>query len=521
MRRCLCILLSLSSAFAAPIVTSVSTPGSNLAVNLSTQVGLPYDAATVQKDVRYLWSLGRFDDIRVEKSDRDDGVALVFLLSPRPRLFLREIRMEPHTFGVELKRAPQSLIDAAEARRIAAEAEAQLAAHGYVNAHVRETIVPTGKGFADLRLHIHPGAQFRVTRVDFEGDSSLRGELRALHIRRLLPWWRLLPPYSQEALDADVARLQSRYLARGFLAVDVRPGPVAIHGNQARVTIVADPGARSSMPPRLCSTLLTERGDAQRQGILKFTARYDADHGMTIERGPAYRVGRIEFWGSHRYSDATLRRHFRLDEGDLLDERELRRSVARLNRTGLFENIDERSVIVHPDETTGVADITLRLTERKRSAWNIAGPVGPMSLAGPLQASISTRLPVWSTYMLSVGMFAFARPLIPILNPPKRLLPVLSLQRPFLPGEGWRSGFVIAPQLGWKNGAIGYGSTQLQGRLLPRLTGANAAQTLLPVTVTRAAGEAVMMCEPPAPRLRYLRMGAGLALHFLGSLPVY
>src|ERR1041384_5559335 len=80
--------------WAAPIVTSVSTPGANLSVSLSTQVGRPFDAATVRKDVRYLWSLGRFDDVRVEQSEQSDGVALTFRLVPRPNLFLREIRME-------------------------------------------------------------------------------------------------------------------------------------------------------------------------------------------------------------------------------------------------------------------------------------------------------------------------------------------------------------------------------------------------------------------------------------------
>ena len=48
---------------AALIIHSVAVPGTQLDVKLATQVGQPYDAATVEKDVRYLWSLGRFDDV--------------------------------------------------------------------------------------------------------------------------------------------------------------------------------------------------------------------------------------------------------------------------------------------------------------------------------------------------------------------------------------------------------------------------------------------------------------------------
>jgi hypothetical protein len=518
LRLCAVVSLVVPVTCAAPIVTSVTTPGSTLSVNLSTQVGQPFDAATVRKDVRYLWSLGRFDDVRVEQSEQPEGVSLTFRLVPRPNLFLREIRMEPHTFGLNLKVPVHSPIDPARAREIAAGAESQLGAHGYFNARVTETLLPAGKGLADLRLRIDPGDQLRIKELRFDGDPTARRDVRALRSRRILPWWRLLPPYSTEAIDSDIAHLRSNYLAKGFLDADVRPGEVEIHGKDVRLTIVARPGPQSPMPPRLCSTLLAERREAQQHGVLDFTARYDAEHGLSTEWGKPYRVGRIDFLGSHHYGDATLRRNFLLDEGDLFDELRLRRSVARLNRTGLFDNIDEKSVIVQPDEKTGYANITVRIAERKRSAWNISGPVGPMSLAGPLQAAISTRLPVWSTYMVSVGIFAFARPLIPILNAPKRFTPIFYLQRPYIAGAGWRSGFAIAPQLGWKNGIVGYASTQMQGRFLPRLTGEGSAQTVLPVTVTRPSGEAVIACEPPGPRLRLLRAGAGMALHLLGSV---
>ena len=49
----------------------------------------------------------------------------------------------------------------------------------------------------------------------------------------------------------------------------------------------------------------------------------------------------------------TIRRNFVLDEGDVFDELLLRRSISRINRSGLFDPIDERHVIVHPDEKTG------------------------------------------------------------------------------------------------------------------------------------------------------------------------
>jgi hypothetical protein len=126
-----------------------------------------------------------------------------------------------------------------------------------------------------------------------------------------------------------------------------------------------------------------------------------------------------------------------------------------------------------------------------------------------------------STYTASIGFFAFGKPLIPILTPPKRFIPVLSLQRAFSPGGGWKSGFAMAPQLGWRNGALSYASTQLQGRLMPLVRGERSAGPDLAVTVKRQSGEAMMYCASPPPRLRPLRAAATLGLHVLGALPAF
>jgi hypothetical protein len=505
------------------ILTSVSVPGTDLAVKLTSQVGQPYDEQKVTRDVRYLWNLGRFDDVRVEQPSPD---ALVFRVHSKPNLLLHEIWLHPNTFGIEVKAADGTFLDEQRAHEIAREAARQLESHGYTNPKIREEIRPRGDGSADLHLHVTPGDNLKVKGVTFEGDDRYRKEVRAMRPLTLLPrvgffpGWRMLAGYNQEAADADIARIQSTYLRNGFLHATVRPGEVKVQDGGAWVGIVANPGPQTPLPRDFCRNLLSQRREAQQSGILDFTARYDVDTGLNVERGRSYRVGRIEFQGNHHVSDITIRRNFVLDEGDVFDELMLRRSVARINRSGMFEPIDEKHVIVHPDPETGFADVTVRVTERKRGRWGISGPVGPLSLAGPLQASITSRLPGWSSYAFSVSIFAFGRSMLPILNAPPAFLPVVSLGRAFMPGEGWKSGFTLAPQLGWQQNVLGYGVSQLQGRLMPLLTGERNAQPPLPVTVTRPEGEATMFCEVPKPRLAPLRATAGVALHFLGALPM-
>lgn len=518
-------ILLVSSVFASEVVTSVGVPGSNLQVKLATQVGQPYDAKTIQKDVRYLWGLGRFEDIRVETAQQDAGLAVVFRTKVFPIRMLHEVPIEPNTFGLEIKIPQFTPMSPLRAHQIALEAKRQLEQIGYQNARVEYEMKPAPMSQVDLRLKVDIGDAIRVKEVRVEGEVVPRASLRALRSRRIL-FWRLLPSYSPEAVDADVARIRSSYIAKGYLDAEVRPGPVDIHGNDAAVTIAVDPGPQHPIGPNLCRSLFAERREAQRQGILDFSAKLDADHGVTVDRGLPYRVGRIEFTGNHNYKDTTIRRNFLVEEGAVFDERLLRRSIANLNRTAIFERIDAKNVVVQPNEKTGLADVTVRLTERKRGKWSLSGPVGPAALAGPLQASISSRLPPWgrgllelSTYTASVSMLAFAHPLLPILNAPTKFTPILALDRPYMPGEGWKSGFLIAPQLGWKNTAVGYVATQIEQRLLPLVSAGRSVEPGLNVTVNRPAGDAVLSCEAPEPRLGLFRTTASVALRLLGTLP--
>jgi hypothetical protein len=431
------------------LVRSVVVPGSNLQVKLSTQVGQPYNAATVEKDVRYLWGLNRFEDVRVEVSDDSaEGVDVAFHTVVRPRFFLHEIRLEPSTYGLQASLPEGTPVDRRRAQEIAMDARRQLGERGYPDATVDWELRPASRGEVDLKLKIDPGKAAKKQHQT--------------------------PP---ERLPRDI-----------------------------------------------CQCLLAERREAERSGVLDFkaTVNVDASGSMTpsSSHGAGYRVGRIQFIGHPHYTDTFLRRQFLLDEGQVFDEGLLRRSLARLNRTEVFEIIDQHNVAVMQHAETGTADVIVRLVERKRGSWSISGPVGPASLAGPLQGAIQMRLPWWATYAVSFSVFAFAHPIVPALSLTQKslLLPVLALRRPYTAGEGWRSGFSLAPQIGWRGMAAGYGATQLQQRLMPLVAGERSVTPDLPVTVKREDSETATFCRGERPRLRILRIPAGFVLQALGTL---
>jgi outer membrane protein insertion porin family len=572
------ILLSVFAAtpvLAIPAVRSVKIVGTNLAVNLATQEGQPYNARAIEKDVHQLWSAGRFSDIRVEATEEPAGTAVVFRVTPAPDLRLCHVRIEPSSFGLHPKIDEGASVSPLRAHEIALEAQKRLNAEGYLDARVDFSLLPVSRHAADVQLTVRAGKPVDVRAVEFAGHTGLdakdlRWALRDLRIRRLLPgvpgvWdgWRMFPAYNRDAVDADLNRLRSLYVSKGYFDANVRFDSAAIRGNSAVVRLDVQSGPQyrvrkwtvtgtqfpiAPVHPRdgvlrtgdLCSCLFAARRGAERRGVLDFSAKLDmqradaepgsspaADLTASVTEGRPYRVGRITFTGNRRYRDATVRRNLVLDEGDWLNRHQLRKSIARLNQTLQFEPLDENSIGIRPHPRTGEADIEIRLTERNRRAWSISGPLGTMSFAGPLQASLSSRLPAWgqgvfelSTYAASLSLLAFSQPLLPFLSitSTRHLLLVMALERPFTPGEGWRSGFVIAPQMGWRFPAMSYAAAQLQHRLLPVLTGDRGLETELPVIMDRPQGDATLLCAPPKPRFAALRVATAMLVQFLGAM---
>ena len=100
-------------------------PGAVSGVSFATQVGHPFDSATISQDVKTLWGLGRFSDIRVETIDRPEGMDVVFHATPEPQYSVHEVQLRPNPFGINLVVPPDAMMTRTSARDLAHTAEQQ------------------------------------------------------------------------------------------------------------------------------------------------------------------------------------------------------------------------------------------------------------------------------------------------------------------------------------------------------------------------------------------------------------
>ena len=283
----------------------------------------------------------------------------------------------------------------------------------------------------------------------------------------------------------------------------IAPGPAAGQPTRSlREVHFTGPSAVNE----LCACLLDLRSDAETQGRLDFTVEVEStsadgpvDLTARIWEGSAHAVGTINFAGHSRIDDSTLRRAMTIYERDLLDVKQLRRSLARINDIGVFEPLSLADISIARRDDGVTADLTIPLRERKRRWWSVSGPMLPG--IGLLQASVSSRLPPWgrgvfeaTTYFVSLNMVGFAKPF-------------LALQRPVIPGQELFSGFALSPALSPLAMARHYGLAHLAHGLGPMLD--DRANDPLAVPVTSAGVEVEpFICVPPRARLWWLRSAA-------------
>jgi outer membrane protein assembly factor BamA len=563
-------LRSEASVNTHPLVQIVTVQGTKRPLQLETKVGAPLEISRVSRDVKRLWATGWFDDIRVEKSEVPGGVALRFGLTERQRYIVRRIRFEPRHFESRTVVSPGTQVDRAALERQTRILTERLRASGYREAIVRFELTPAGIRQAKVLFRVQPGRRYIIDRLEVSGSYPEDSEhvaraLQGIWPRRLLPGipiisrgWKVRPQLDEEALDSALQRVRSSYISRGYFGATAVVEAIGFEGNLASVSVRVQPGTAyrveslqfsdrvlgdqpnkspSQFPLKaFCDCLITKRAEAERGGVSDFGVElivrpaYSAVELATEPRvsltarthqGPPQRVRTIEFRGNHHISDTTLRRALLLSEGDWFDRGLLRRSLTRLNLTGLIHPVSELDVQTQPNSSQDGVDLVIPVRERDRGRWSLGAPLQG-GLFRSAWFSIGSRLPSWGPSYLELPTyfvaFSVTSPLggFPLSVFNQAHLSV-SLARPYLPGQGWRSGFQVSPQASWHHMLLASGLHQVKPQLsewlrpepsLPVRLRWNTASRDQPHVLTSG----VLICEPsPKPLSRvltYVQVGA-------------
>ena len=370
------------------------TQESTIRFYLETEAGKAYVPRVLSDDIKRLYALETFDDIRVTAEEVEGGVRLIVTVTEKPTVrsvtYSGERGIQEEEIEERIQLRERSTFDRGLLNDTVTGLQNHYRESGYYFAHVRPVITPVADNQVDVELVITEGKRIRIHRIEFTGntfftDSQLRKEVQLKEY--------FLPIvsdsgslYRPEVLRVDLQLLEQLYQNNGFVNVQIGEPvveinreagaivvtvPIAREGEQYKIGAVALTGSEVLNDVELRELVRVTSGEiyareAVRRDILALTEAH-ADRGyafadvvpsvsldqetrlvnlsFTTSPGPKVYIGRIDIVGNERTQDQVIRRELRLDEGELYSGSKLRRSRQRLNNLQYFEevNIDTRA----------------------------------------------------------------------------------------------------------------------------------------------------------------------------------
>ncbi len=413
-----------------------STQASTIRFYLKTEIGSPFLPRVLREDIKRLYALRTFDDIRATAEEVDDGMRITLTVAEKPAV--RNVTLEGRRRGDEDEVRQRVLLKERTTfeRNLLNDSVTGIQEYyrqdGYYFAHVRPEVVEVDDNQVDVTLHITEGKKVRIRRIQFTGNRHFPDRVLQREIQTKPYQLPLLSGaaslYRPEGLRVDLQLLQSFYQDNGFVNIQlgeptveinreassvVTTIPIVSEGEQYKVGVVGLTGDDIFDEAELRRRVRLRTGEIYsrervRRDILALTNAY-TDQGYafadatptvalddqqrlvnvtyTVRPGSRVYIGRIDIRGNERTRDWVIRRELRVDEGELYSGRKLRRSRQRLTNLDYFEEV-KVDTLRRPEQ--GLIDLEVDVTEK--STGQFSAGLGFSSVETVVfQASVTQR----------------------------------------------------------------------------------------------------------------------------------
>lgn len=390
-------------------------------MRLATKKGDPVDLKTINTDVKTVFDLGYFDDVKAVLRNGSGGKKLVFKVVEKPRILALGVKGAKDFKSEDILKVANSKKGAVLNPKVLAEDIAAIRElyrkDGYYNAKVSHEIESAGQGQARLNFVIDEGKKLYVKKIIIKGakqlpESELKDEL-ALKERGWFSWITQSGVLKEELLERDSSALAAYYNNRGFIDAKVSAPDVKIEddgivvtfnvqeGDRFRVESVHIEGDLIADEPKLLSlTKMKEAAEHKdyldrsfvRDDIKALTDYYNnfgyayAEANVRINDHPQEKtldityvlrklqrvhIRRVLLEGNTKTRDNVILREMRLADGDLFNGSKLKRSSERLDKLGYFSSVD-----IEPVPTGSPDEMDLKVKVKDKDTGKIGGGVG-------------------------------------------------------------------------------------------------------------------------------------------------
>jgi outer membrane protein insertion porin family len=400
---------------------------------LPVKVGETLTEEKAAASIKALFATGFFKDVRIEV----DGNVMVIVVQERPAIaqidFVGLKEFEKDVILKALKEvgiADGRIFDRALLDKAEQELKRQYLTRGKYGVEITTTVTPLERNRVGINFNIEEGSFAKIRQINIVGakdfsESDLVSQFQ-LTTPGWITWYTKNDQYSKQKLSADIEKLKSFYMNRGYLEFAVESTQVSISPDKQDVfiTVNINEGARYQVSSvklageftiseeELRELVLVKPGDvfsreklnesnkaiSERLGkegyaFANVNAAPEVDKekrqvAFTIFVDPGKRVyvRRINISGNTKTRDEVIRRELRQMEGGWYDSDRLTAGKKRLDRLGYFAEVTTETPAVQG--TADQLDVNLAVVEKPTGSLQLG--VGLSSTEGiVLSGSIS------------------------------------------------------------------------------------------------------------------------------------
>lgn len=376
---------------------------------IKTSEGQPFSHPKVQEDIKAIYNMGYFEDVRVDARDTAEGKEVIFIVKENPIIEVVEVKgnssIDKKDILAAIQTKPHSVL---KRKQLADDVQNILNLYrqkAYYDAKVDYTIeFPRDPRRAQVTFRIQEGKKFFVKKITFIGNKSfsdrkLKSVMNTKEKSILFFWSSERGVLQQDVLETDADRLTAFYHDNGFM--DARVGTPKVEqrsdgfyiqvpieeGLRYKVgsfKITGDPIETKENISRKIQTRVGEyfsrenlRKDIQYltrlcldQGyaraeiaphVQKDPGKREASVELEVKKGVKVSIGRIAISGNTKTKDKVIRRQFQIAEGETFSATKIENSESKLKRLDYFEEIKINPV---DTESPDVMNIDVQVKEK-------------------------------------------------------------------------------------------------------------------------------------------------------------
>ncbi len=407
-----------------PVVNSIEIKGLKrieegaVKVKLSQKIGEPISQEKTNEDIKTIFKMGYFDDVKVEIEAFEGGVKLFYIIKEKPSVVRVEFQGNKELDDAKLKEkltiTPGSIADTVLIQDNAVIIGKIYEEEGYWLYNIVPVIKKISDNEVSITYQIDEGTKVKIKNILFEGNKNITSK-KIKKVMETKEWWLFSfvtssGYYKKDQMAGDTERIKSLYFDNGYIKAIIDEPEITVdkdkkgmtinirisEGDQYKLSSINFSGnkiydnetlsKRIKLVPnvvfrktllekdmRSISELYSENGYAL-VSVVPDLSPDDANKTvaviLNIDEGDKYRIGRIEISGNTKTRDKVIRREIRLAEGETFDSSKLKRSYERINNLQFFDTVD---MVPKPKYEDKTVDLDVKVKEKPTGFLSVGG----------------------------------------------------------------------------------------------------------------------------------------------------